>query len=82
MTIRADIVQAELSLIERGDSHWPLPLGTPSCAEAYRRSLYEREGGVRALSRRLGGFRQPACVLADVRFIDGVDERETGRRAA
>ena len=32
--------------------------------------------------RRLRGFRQLADVLADVRFIDGVDERETGRKAA
>ncbi len=34
------------------------------------------------LWRRLRGFRQPACVVADVKFIDGVDERETGRKAA
>ena len=32
--------------------------------------------------RRLRGFRQLACVLADVKFIDGIDERETGRKAA
>ena len=32
--------------------------------------------------RRLRGFRHLADVLADVRFIDGVDERETGRKAA
>ena len=32
--------------------------------------------------RRLRGFRHLAVVLADVRFIDGVDERETGRKAA
>ena len=27
------------------------------------------------------GFRQLACVLADMKFIEGVDERDTGRRA-
>ena len=27
-------------------------------------------------------FRQPACVLDDVKFIDRVDERETGRKGA
>ena len=32
--------------------------------------------------RRLRGFRQMASVVADVKFIDGVDERETGRKAA
>ena len=32
--------------------------------------------------RRLRGFRQLACVLADVKFIDGVDEKETGGKAA
>ena len=32
--------------------------------------------------RRLRGFRHLADVLADVRFIDGVDERETGGKAA
>ena len=32
--------------------------------------------------RRLRGFRQLACVLADVKFIDGIDESETGRKAA
>ena len=32
--------------------------------------------------RRLRGFRHLAGVLADVKFIDGVDERETGRKAA
>ena len=32
--------------------------------------------------RRLRGFRQLACVLADMKFIDGIDERETGRKAA
>ena len=32
--------------------------------------------------RRLRGFRQLACVLAGVKFIDGVVEKETGRRAA
>ena len=32
--------------------------------------------------RRLRGFRHLADVIADVRFVDGVDEKETGRRAA
>ena len=32
--------------------------------------------------RRLRGFRQMASVVANVKFIDGVDERETGRKAA
>ena len=32
--------------------------------------------------RRLRGFRQLADVIADVRFIGWIDERETGRRAA
>ena len=32
--------------------------------------------------RRLRGFRHLADVIADVRFIDGVDEKETGGRAA
>lgn len=27
-------------------------------------------------------YRQPAEMIADVRFIDGVDERETGGRVA
>ena len=34
------------------------------------------------LWRRLRGFRHLADVIADVRFIYGVDEKETGRRAA
>ena len=32
--------------------------------------------------RRLRGFRHLAEVIADVRFTDGVEEKETGRRAA
>ena len=32
--------------------------------------------------RRLRGFRHLADVIVDVRFIDGVDEKETGKRAA
>ena len=32
--------------------------------------------------RRLRGFRHLADVIADVRFINGVDEKETGRKAA
>ena len=32
--------------------------------------------------RRLRGFRHLAGVVADVKFIDGIDERETGREAA
>ena len=32
--------------------------------------------------RRLRGFRHLADVIADVRFTDGVEEKETGRRAA
>ena len=32
--------------------------------------------------RRLRGFRHLADVIADVRFINGLDEKETGRRAA
>ena len=32
--------------------------------------------------RRLRGFRHLADVIADVRFINGVEEKETGRRAA
>ena len=32
--------------------------------------------------RRLRGFRHLADVIADVRFINGVEEKETGRKAA
>ena len=31
---------------------------------------------------RLRGLRHPADVITDVRFIDGVNEKETGREAA
>ena len=41
-------------------------------------------GGTCAQKRwlRLRGFRHLASVVADVKFIDGIDERETGREAA
>ena len=32
--------------------------------------------------RRLRGLRHLADVIADVRFTDGVEEKETGRKAA
>ena len=31
---------------------------------------------------RLRGFRHLADVIGDLRFINGVDEKETGRKAA
>ena len=43
MTIRADVVEAELSLVERGDVRWSLPPETPSCGAPDWRSLFERE---------------------------------------
>ena len=43
MTIRTEDVQAEVSLVERPDGPWPHPPGLPTTAEAYWRSLYERE---------------------------------------
>ena len=43
MTIRTEDVQAEVSLVERPDDSWPHPPGLPTTAEAYWRSLYERE---------------------------------------
>ena len=43
MTIRAEVVQTELSLVERGDVGWPLPPEIPSCREPDWRSLFERE---------------------------------------
>ena len=43
MTIRADVVEAELSLVERGDVRWSLPSETPSCGAPDWRSLFERE---------------------------------------
>ena len=43
MKIRAADVQAEVSLVERPGARWPHPPGLPSTAEAYWRSLYERE---------------------------------------
>ena len=43
MTICADVVQAELSLVERRDVRWPLPPETQSCDEPDWRSLFERE---------------------------------------
>ena len=45
MTIRAEVVQAELSLVERPDVRWPLPPETPSCREPDWRLLFERERG-------------------------------------
>ena len=41
-------------------------------------------GGTCAQKRwlRLRGFRHLASVVADVKFIDGIDEREMGREAA
>ncbi len=43
MTICAEVVQAELSLVERRDVRWPLPPETQSCDEPDWRSLFERE---------------------------------------
>ena len=43
MTIRAEVVQAELSLVERPDVRWPLPPETQLCDEPDWRSLFERE---------------------------------------
>ena len=43
MTIRTEDVQAGVSLVERPDGPWPHPPGLPATAEAYWRSLYERE---------------------------------------
>ena len=43
MTIRAEVVQAEFSLVERRDVRWPLLPEIPSCREPDWRSLFERE---------------------------------------
>ena len=43
MTIRAEVAQAELSLVERPDIRWPLPPETSSCRESDWRSLFKRE---------------------------------------
>ncbi len=43
MKICTEAVQAEVSLAERPDERWPHSPGLPATAEAYWRSLYERE---------------------------------------
>ena len=43
MTIRAEVAQAELSLVERPDVRWPLPPETSSCRAPDWRSLFKRE---------------------------------------
>ena len=42
MTIRAEVAQAELSLVERPDVRWPLPPETSSCRAPDWRSLFKR----------------------------------------
>ena len=43
MKIFTEAVETEVSLVERPDDSWPHPPGLPATAEAYWRSLYERE---------------------------------------
>ncbi len=122
MKICTEAVQVEVSLVERPEEPWPHPPVLPATAEAYWRSLYERERSraeaaealceelrwkeVDSRARagtlkwqfdkcrkklaastekrwgRLRGLRHLADVITDVRFIDGVNEKETGREAA
>ena len=43
MKIWTEAVETEVALVERPDEPWPHPPGLPATAEAYWRSLYERE---------------------------------------
>ena len=43
MAVHAEVVQAELSFVERRDVRWPLPPETRSCGAPEVRLLFERE---------------------------------------
>ena len=84
MTIRAEVAQAELSLVERPDVRWPLPPETSSCrapglAFAVQARAGAGGGALRGVAVGGGGFPRPGG-FAEVAARHLPEEAGSGRR--